>query len=321
MDLWKNYGVTLHMEIKKIGEVEKMKFMTFNVEGKEKYGIVHEELLSVWDLELLSNDSKVHIPQSLFAGIESGENFMEQMKSLIEWGNCNGPEKYLIPFKSLSWLPPLPRLKKNIMCVGKNYRDHAIEMGSAADIPEHVMVFTKAPTAIIGHNSHVDAHQSVTAELDYEGELALIIGKTGKNISQTEALDYVFGYTIVNDITARDLQERHKQFFIGKSLDTSCPIGPWIVHHTAIENPNTLDITTKVNGEVRQDSNTKNFIFPVEEIISVLSQGMTLEPGDIIATGTPAGVGKGFKPPRFLKNGDEIEIHIEGIGKLNNVVK
>ena len=189
-------------------------------------------------------------------------------------------------------------------------------MGSEADIPEHVMVFTKAPTAIIGHGATVDAHQSSTDELDYEGELAVVIGKRGKNISQTEALDYVFGYTIVNDITARDLQQRHKQFFIGKSLDTSCPIGPWIVHHSAIKNPNNLAITTKVNGAIRQDSNTKHFIFPIEEIISVLSQGMTLEPGDIIATGTPAGVGKGFKPPRFLKQGDEIEIYIEAYREI-----
>jgi 2-keto-4-pentenoate hydratase/2-oxohepta-3-ene-1,7-dioic acid hydratase in catechol pathway len=122
-------------------------------------------------------------------------------------------------------------------------------------------------------------------------------------------------------VTARDLQAKHKQFFIGKSLDTTCPMGPWIVHKSAIENPNNLDIKTTVNGEVRQDSNTENFIFPVEEIIAVLSQGMTLEPGDIIATGTPAGVGKGFKPPRFLKDGDTVEITIEGIGTLRNKVE
>ena len=298
-----------------------MKFMTFNVKGKEKYGIVHDELSSVWDLERLSSDSKLDCPDSLSGLIESKENFIEQMTKMIEWGNSHDPEKYLIPFANLNWMPPVPGLQKNIMCVGKNYREHAIEMGSEADIPEHVMVFTKAPTSMIGHGAEIDAHQSITNELDYEGELAVVIGKRGKNISQTEALDYVFGYTIVNDITARDLQQRHKQFFIGKSLDTSCPIGPWIVHHSAIKNPNNLAITTKVNGAIRQDSNTKHFIFPIEEIISVLSQGMTLEPGDIIATGTPAGVGKGFKPPRFLKHGDQIEISIEAIGKLNNTVK
>lgn len=131
----------------------------------------------------------------------------------------------------------------------------------------------------------------------------------------------MFGYTIINDVTARDLQAKHKQFFIGKSLDTTCPMGPWIVHKSAISNPNNLDIKTTVNGEVRQDSNTENFIFPVEEVIAVLSQGMILEPGDIIATGTPAGVGKGFKPPRFLKAGDTIEITVEGIGTLRNKVE
>ncbi|MDQ1147136.1 2-keto-4-pentenoate hydratase/2-oxohepta-3-ene-1,7-dioic acid hydratase in catechol pathway [Bacillus sp. SORGH_AS 510] len=130
-----------------------------------------------------------------------------------------------------------------------------------------------------------------------------------------------FGYTIINDVTARDLQSKHKQFFIGKSLDTTCPMGPWIVHKSLVENPNRLHIETRVNGEVRQSSNTDKFIFPVEEIIAVLSAGMTLEPGDIIATGTPAGVGKGFKPPKFLMPGDQVEIYVENIGTLINTIE
>jgi 2-keto-4-pentenoate hydratase/2-oxohepta-3-ene-1,7-dioic acid hydratase in catechol pathway len=216
---------------------------------------------------------------------------------------------------------PIPRPDKNIFCIGKNYAEHAIEMGSKADIPEHIMVFTKAPTTVIGPDETVLNHKEVTSQLDYEGELAVIIGKTGRAIPKEEALDYVFGYTIINDVTGRDLQSRHKQFFIGKSLDTTCPMGPWIVHSSAVENPNKLDIQTTVNGEMRQSSNTENFIFPIEEIISVLSRGMTLEPGDIIATGTPAGVGKGFKPPRFLQPGDTVEITVEKIGSLTNSIE
>lgn len=217
-------------------------------------------------------------------------------------------------------LAPIPYPSKNIFCIGKNYREHAIEMGSV-EIPTELIVFTKAPTTVIGHLDEIMNHQEITRELDYEGELAIVIGKKGKAIKKEEALDYVFGYTIVNDITARDLQKRHQQFFLGKSLDSSCPIGPWIVSKSEIENPNQLQIETRVNGELRQKSSTSQFIFTVQEIIEILSKGMTLEPGDIIATGTPAGVGKGFKPPRFLKSGDQIEISIEKIGTLSNCVK
>lgn len=294
--------------------------MTFSWDGQEKFGVANEDEHAVWDIELLVERSGVECPVTLLEGIEAGNRFMEQLKKLLEWAEMNQPISFLIPFSDIQWLPPLPTLRKNIMCVGKNYREHAIEMGSEDDIPEHVMVFTKSPTTMIGHGEAIDPHQAITSQLDYEGELAIVIGKKGKNITADDALNHIFGYTIVNDITARDLQQRHKQFFIGKSLDTSCPIGPWIVHHSLIADPNDLDITTKVNGEIRQQSNTRHFIFPVEEVISVLSQGMTLEPGDIIATGTPAGVGKGFKPPKFLKQGDQIEIDVEKIGKLINHV-
>ncbi|MBS4218033.1 fumarylacetoacetate hydrolase family protein [Bacillus sp. FJAT-49711] len=297
-----------------------MKFVTFEINNEERFGVVDGNS-NVLDLISISKGSSIPCPKSLLDGIVEGEQFIQSVEKLMEWGKSAGNESYSIPFSEITWLAPIPKPIKNIMCVGKNYREHAIEMGSEADIPEHVMVFTKAPTTVIGHNDFIDAHSEITDQLDYEGELAIIIGKKGKSISQENALDYVFGYTILNDVTARDIQQRHKQFFIGKSLDSSCPIGPWIVYKDEITNPNHLHITTKVNGEIRQDSNTEHFIFPVEDVISVLSQGMTLEPGDIIATGTPAGVGKGFRPPRFLKQGDEIEIEIESIGKLNNIVK
>ena len=301
-----------------------MKFVTYKNESGHLIGIVNREGTHVLPLvdAYEKMGGKTAIPAALLQAITLGEVFHQEAEKTVQWVNENDLDSELfIPLESVELLAPIPRPAKNIFCVGKNYAEHAIEMGSKDDIPEHVMVFTKAPTTVIAHDEKILSHCELTEQLDYEGELAIIIGKKGKGIKREEALDYVFGYTIVNDVTARDLQAKHKQFFIGKSLDTTCPMGPWIVHKSAIENPNKLNIMTTVNGEVRQDSNTENFIFPVDEIIAVLSQGMTLEPGDIIATGTPAGVGKGFKPPRFLKSGDIIEITVEGIGTLRNMVE
>jgi 2-keto-4-pentenoate hydratase/2-oxohepta-3-ene-1,7-dioic acid hydratase in catechol pathway len=253
--------------------------------------------------------------------IEMGSVFLERAEEIAEWVKESNNEEMILSLEAVTLEAPIPRPRKNIFCIGKNYVEHALELGGKEDIPEHLMVFTKAPTTVIGTNDHVLSHKNITAQMDYEGELAVIIGKKGKQIRRDEAFDYIFGYTIINDITARDLQSRHKQFFIGKSLDTTCPMGPWIVHKSVIENPNQLQIQTRVNGELRQNSNTEKFIFPIEEIITILSKGMTLEPGDIIATGTPAGVGKGFNPPRFLKSGDEVEIIIEKIGTLRNQIR
>ncbi|RFU68061.1 FAA hydrolase family protein [Peribacillus saganii] len=262
------------------------------------------------------------VPSTVIDAIEMGSAFLDMARQLQEWADSqeNNAEFY-VNQNDVTFESPIVRPRKNIFCVGKNYADHAIEMGSAADIPEHIMLFTKAPTTVIGDGASIPAHADVTSELDYEGELAVVIGRTGRGIQKEDALDYIFGYTILNDVTARDMQARHKQFFLGKSLDGTCPIGPYIVEKSLIPNPNELNIRTSVNGEVRQDSNTKHFIFPIEEIISTVSKGMTLEPGDIIATGTPAGVGKGLKPPKFLKAGDVIEITIEGLGKLVNEVQ
>ncbi|WP_210364624.1 fumarylacetoacetate hydrolase family protein [Bacillus sp. REN3] len=301
-----------------------MKFATFQNGSSTFTGIVNEKNDCVLPLAAASErmDGKAGFPASMLEGIARGEDFYNEAVKISEWVKENQlEEELLIPLGQVKLLPPIPKPVKNIFCVGKNYAEHAIEMGSKDDIPKHVMVFTKSPTSVTGHDMKVMNHKELTEELDYEGELAVVIGKKGRAIKREDALDYVFGYTIINDLTARDLQARHKQFFIGKSLDTTCPMGPWIVHKSAIENPNNLDIQTKVNGEIRQDSNTGNFIFPIEEIIAVLSQGMTLEPGDIIATGTPAGVGKGFNPPRFLKSGDVIEITVENIGALKNSIE
>ncbi|MEQ2525680.1 FAA hydrolase family protein [Robertmurraya yapensis] len=296
-----------------------MKFVTAEDHHGVFVGIIGEETDSVLPLKRAEEAWKGEstLPETLQECIAL-EGFAGQASGILQWSLENAEELFV---KDATLLAPIPRPAKNIFCVGKNYAEHAIEMGSKDDIPEHVMVFTKAPTTVIGPNETVLNHKNVTEQLDYEGELAVVIGKKGKGIKREEALDYIFGYTIINDVTARDLQSRHKQFFIGKSLDTSCPMGPWIVHSSVIENPNELKLETRINDEVRQSSNTKNFIFPIEEVISVLSEGMTLEPGDIIATGTPAGVGKGFKPPIFLKSGDKMEVTVEKIGKLVNYIE
>lgn len=211
---------------------------------------------------------------------------------------------------------------KNILCIGKNYYDHILEFdGSDQDvqkIKENPIFFSKAISGITGPNAPILLHETVTDSVDYEAELAVVIGKRGINISKDDALDYVYGYTILNDVTARDLQRDHQQWLRGKSLDTHCPIGPWIVTADELGDPQHLAIRSIVSGELRQNSNTEHMIHDVKTLIAVLSKGMTLEPGDVIATGTPRGVGMGFDPPKFLQHGDEVEIIIEKIGTLTN---
>lgn len=300
-----------------------MRFATVKKGTKQFVAVVDEQFEKILPLNEASKliNGKEIFPETLIECISLGEVFMEHVRKIMEWVSANNEVKNLYQsIKEVQLLAPIPRPNKNIFCIGKNYADHAIEMGSIADIPEQLIVFTKAPTTVIGHEAFVMYDQDVTSKLDYEGELAVVIGKQGKNIAKEAALQHVFGYTIINDVTARDLQTQHKQFFLGKSLDTTCPMGPWIVHRSHIPDPHDLLIETRINGEVRQSARTNQLIFPIDEIISVLSKGMTLEAGDIIATGTPAGVGKGMKPPNFLKPKDKMEISIQHIGTLRNEV-
>lgn len=298
-----------------------MKFVTAKLDtGEEFIGLVVKGKILHLQKAEFSIKGETLIPKTMIEAIKLGELFYERVQGIsLEVEKLSLDLFY--DLSSIQLLAPIPNPIKNVICVGKNYAEHAIEMGSAADIPEDIIVFTKATTTVIGSGGTVLNHSQLTNQLDYEGELGVIIGKSGKGISEEEAGSHVFGYTIINDITARDLQAKHKQFFIGKSLDTTCPMGPWIVHNSSIEDSNNLDIQTKINGEIRQNSNTNQCIFSVEQIISILSQGMTLEPGDIIATGTPAGVGKGFTPPKFLQPGDKMEVMIEGIGTLVNTIE
>lgn len=228
-----------------------------------------------------------------------------------------------IPLAEVKLCAPL-QPRRNVMCLGKNYADHAREMQTANDepieLPKFPVIFTKATTTISGPTDPIPFDPHVSTDIDWEVELAVIIGKEGKNIPAEQAMEYVFGYTVLNDVTARDLQRQGKQFFKGKSLDGSCPIGPWIVTADELPNPHDLTVRCLVNGVEKQASNTRNMIFDIPTTIAYLSRGMTLLPGDIIATGTPDGVGAARTPPEFLRPGDVLTSIVENIGELRNVV-
>ena len=223
---------------------------------------------------------------------------------------------------------PVGPLAKNVICVGKNYYDHAEEFarsgvdqsGDKQEVPSDPVVFTKAVTSVADPLQAIPATSDPTNSVDYEGELGVVIGRRCRNVKRADALDYVFGYTIVNDVTARTVQQRHRQWFLGKSLDGFCPVGPWLVTSDEFGTPDAQELATYVNGERRQFAKLHDMIFDVGAIIEAVSAYVTLEPGDLLATGTPAGVGIGFKPQRFLAPGDVVRITIAGIGELTNPV-
>ena len=223
------------------------------------------------------------------------------------------------------WHPPIPRPLKNVFCVGRNYAAHVKEGAAAfktdARLPDVPVFFSKVPTTVSGPFDDVPRHAAVTVQMDWEAELGVIIGRPGRNIAARDALSHVFGYTVINDITARDLQQRHTQWFKGKSLDGSCPMGPVVVTADEFGDPQNKQISLRVNGVTKQDARTSDMIFTVATIIEWLSRGLTLEPGDIIATGTPEGVGMGRTPQEWLQDDDVVETEIEGIGVMRNIVR
>lgn len=230
----------------------------------------------------------------------------------------------VLPLAGTKLLAPIPFPARNIFCLGKNYVKHATEVRetrlSGTGIPTNPVFFSKTAWPALPDGEAIEFSPRLTKAVDYEAELAVVIGKRGRDIRPEEAEDYIFGYTILNDVSARDLQARHEQWFKGKNLDTFCPMGPVIVDKNEIPFPVKLDVSCRVNGEVRQNDNTRNLIFGLPVIISTLSAGLTLLPGDIISTGTPSGVGAGFNPPRYLRAGDTVECTIEKIGTLRNSV-
>ncbi|MFS0688460.1 fumarylacetoacetate hydrolase family protein [Sporosarcina sp. 179-K 8C2 HS] len=296
-----------------------MKLLSFRFEGKTLFGPKVKKEEAVWDVKSIAEAfGETDFPSTIIEGIAGGLEFVEKVRKLAEQArNSENPEQFKYAFTDIEWLSPIPRTPKNVLGVGKNYAEHAAEMGSEAP-PEKLLIFTKSPTAIAADEQELSVHADLTDTLDYEGELAVVISKKGRNIPKQLAYDHVFGYTIANDITARNIQTGHKQFFLGKSLDGACPMGPYIVTKDEIPNAHNLSIVTKVNDEVRQNGNTSDMIFKIDDVIAEISKFVTLEPGDVILTGTPSGVGKGMNPPQFLKTGDTVKISVEGIGTLVN---
>jgi 2-keto-4-pentenoate hydratase/2-oxohepta-3-ene-1,7-dioic acid hydratase in catechol pathway len=262
---------------------------------------------------------------SLQALIEAAPAAQAALATLVAEAEGGGHGGAMAPADA-PLLAPIPAPRKNIFCVGRNYAEHIAEGDRAqkqnVGVTEHPVFFTKPPTALVAPGGDVLVFPTVSTAVDYEVELAVVIGKGGRNIPKAEAYDHVFGYTILNDITARDIQRRHGgQYFKGKGLDGSCPLGPWIVTADEIGDPHALSIGLTVNGERRQNGNTGDMIFDIPTLIASLSEGLTLEPGDILATGTPSGVGYAMDPPRFLKDGDVVVCEISGIGTLRNPVR
>lgn len=264
---------------------------------------------------------------SRYAAFSNSLDFIRELvkaRELLDGLSESEKDRATFNLDHLELLAPIPRPTKNIMCLGLNYADHVAETSAAANreakLPEHPIVFTKNVTSITGPDAEIPYDPAATEQLDWEVELGVIIGRAGYAIEADNAMDHVFGYTVINDLSARDLQFRHKQFFIGKSLDGACPMGPWIVTADEIPDPHALAIRCDVNGVRKQDSSTRHMIFDIPAIISTLSRGMSMEPGDIIATGTPDGVGFARTPPEFLKPGDEVVCEIEGVGVLRNTI-
>ncbi len=263
---------------------------------------------------------------SILTNLEETAGLLD-FNQVIEYFNTHQTEKELpdrISRQDVKLLPPVMPTK-NILCVGKNYVDHIKEFdGSDEDVDrirETPVFFTKALSSMITDGDTIKSHPEATTAIDYEAELAIVIGKKGINISKEEAYEYIYGYTVLNDVSARDLQKNHQQWFKGKSLDTFCPIGPWTVTKDEVPDPQNLLVQSIVDGEVRQSANTNLMIHPIADLVEWLSNGMTLNPGDVIATGTPSGVGMGFSPQRLLKSGSTVEIVVEGVGRLKNVVE
>ncbi|SHH32939.1 2-keto-4-pentenoate hydratase/2-oxohepta-3-ene-1,7-dioic acid hydratase (catechol pathway) [Marivita hallyeonensis] len=275
------------------------------------------------DLGLVDQGSQ--LPGSLLEVIQDSGSALatcRRLHDLASAGRLNG----CLASEGAALVAPIPKPHKNVFCVGRNYAEHIAEGDRAQNqnvgVTEYPVFFTKPPTSIVPPDGDTLIFPSVSESIDYEVELAVVIGKPGRNIPKAEAMDHVFGYTIVNDISARDIQRRHGgQYFKGKGMDGSCPVGPCIVTDDEIEDPHNLSIGLSVNGETRQDGTTSQMIFDIPTLIASLSEGMTLEPGDIIATGTPSGVGYAMEPPRFLKDGDLIICSISGIGELRNTVR
>lgn len=279
-----------------------MRFVRFLHADRTRFGTIAGELVRPFALPIASLETYLAVPEAERAALGVDDAIGVAEVALLA--------------------PVVP--KKNVVCVGRNYLGHAEEVARARNIPLSLpsvpTFFTKAPTAIANPGATLHLSSALTQQYDFEAELAVVIGTRCKDVAEIDALDVVFGYTCLNDVTARDIQKDHQQWFKGKSLDDSCPIGPWIVSADEIGDPQSLAIGIRIDGETKQSSNTSEMIFNVRKIIASLSRGMTLEPGDVIATGTPDGVGMARTPPEFLRDGAIMEVDIPAIGVLRNTI-
>ena len=293
-----------------------MRLVTFSDDKGARIGVHDPATGTIVDLS-----AGTRLPREMTAFIALGKSGLARARRAVRSGAGR------IPAGDVRLLAPIPRPAKNILCVGKNYHDHAQEFqASGVDatgkevVPEVPIIFTKWPNSVIGPGEPIPIANDYTDSTDYEGELGVVMGEGGRGISGKNAYDHVYGYTVINDVLARTLQNRHRQWFLGKSLDGYCPMGPWILTADEVKDVGRMHLTTKVNGELRQDALVSQLIFDIPALIETISRVMLLEPGDVIATGTCAGVGIGFNPPRYLKKGDMVAITIEPIGTLENPV-
>ena len=286
-----------------------MRIATYFADGTRRVGLVSDDGLTIQPLDLT--------PQQAAVGA------LSIIESMAEGGAAPIATGAAVKVADVALDAPLPKPRRNLWCVGRNYHAHAKELSasvfkdSGAKPDEWPIVFTKVPECVVGPHDDVLVPSEISTQIDYEAELAVVIGKGGKNITRAAAMDHVFGYTVVNDVTARDVQIRHGQWDMGKSFDTFCPMGPWIVTADEFDGTKTR-VRCWVNGELRQDGPTENMIFDIPTLIETISRGITLYPGDVIATGTPAGVGMGMSPPRYLKAGDVVRVEIDRLGAIEN---
>lgn len=296
-----------------------MRLVTYEIEHREGLGVMSRD--GKWIFPLCSMDMDYKTMQQLI------ENISESEKQLLEYMSSQDPYKIrgAAPIEEVKLLAPIPHPRQDVICLGINYMDHAEE--SARFKKEdfngerpYAVYFSKRVNQAVNPGDGIPSHSDIVKDLDYEAEMAVIIGKEASHVPEAQVKDYIFGYTIINDVSARTIQNRHKQWYFGKSLDGFLPMGPCIATVDELEFPPKVQVQSRVNGELRQNENTSRLLFGVAYIVSELSQGMTLKPGTIIATGTPAGVGMGFNPPKFLKPGDVVECSVEGIGSITNPV-
>jgi 2-keto-4-pentenoate hydratase/2-oxohepta-3-ene-1,7-dioic acid hydratase in catechol pathway len=292
-----------------------VRFASYTRGGVPAFGVLAPGDTAVIELSSLAPD--------LEALLAAGRDGLARVREFVQAGSAKP-----VALRDVTLSAPFPRPTRTILCVGKNYRDHAAEFhgsgfdstGGATAVPDAPIIFVKHPSSVIGPDAPIRSANDPTATVDYEGELAVIIGEPAFRVSEANALRYVYGYTIVNDVTSRELQSKHKQWFVGKSVDTFCPMGPYLVTADEIPDVTRLRLKTFVNDELRQDALVADLIFDIPFLIATLSATTTLLPGDIIATGTPAGVGIGFTPPKYLHAGDRVRITIDGLGELANPV-